>query len=342
MSASIWNPTQFVLSADALAALGTSSGAGIIGFLPFGTGAILRDVDKKLKELRRSVDDFDGAPDGTTDNDAAIALAAAATGGRFHFPGPGTYVCTSASNVWSYSFTAGDDVTLKVDGVDYDVSGGVAGPWRVTVDSPVLSSLRHAVTGNIIAQVQNGASGTATYLYRSLSIRTDSHALQIAPATNGGEVDILFQRSALNADPAGNRFNFTFQEANDRMRFSIATTASGAPSFDTWLEIVAGLAPALTFPVVKPVFNQGIGIKQRAAGGFQVEFVPVSSTEVHLRQVGGSAQTFMIFRDGAMGMFGSTGTSRPTITGSRGGNAALADLLTELATLGWVTDSTTA
>ena len=143
MSASIWNPTQFVLSPDTLAALATSSGASIVGFLPFGTGSILRNVDKKLKEVRKSVEDFCGVADGTTNNDAAIALAAAASGGRFHFPGPGTYVCTSASNVWSYSFTAGDDVTLKVDGVDYDVSGAVAGPWRVTVDSPVLSSLRH-------------------------------------------------------------------------------------------------------------------------------------------------------------------------------------------------------
>jgi hypothetical protein len=42
------------------------------------------------------------------------------------------------------------------------------------------------------------------------------------------------------------------------------------------------------------------------------------------------------------GFFGATPTGRPTVAGSRGGNAALASLITALATLGLVTDSTTA
>lgn len=42
------------------------------------------------------------------------------------------------------------------------------------------------------------------------------------------------------------------------------------------------------------------------------------------------------------GFFGSTPIARPTVSGSRGGNAALADLLSELANLGLITDSTTA
>jgi Protein of unknown function (DUF3168)/Head domain of trimeric autotransporter adhesin len=43
-----------------------------------------------------------------------------------------------------------------------------------------------------------------------------------------------------------------------------------------------------------------------------------------------------------IGFFGAAAVARPTITGSRGGNAALASLLTALASLGLVTDSTTA
>jgi hypothetical protein len=42
-----------------------------------------------------------------------------------------------------------------------------------------------------------------------------------------------------------------------------------------------------------------------------------------------------------IGFFGTTPTSKGTVTGSRGGNAALADLLTELANYGLITDSTT-
>lgn len=43
-----------------------------------------------------------------------------------------------------------------------------------------------------------------------------------------------------------------------------------------------------------------------------------------------------------IGFFGATPAAKPTVSGSRGGNAALADLLTELATLGLITDSSTA
>lgn len=42
------------------------------------------------------------------------------------------------------------------------------------------------------------------------------------------------------------------------------------------------------------------------------------------------------------GFFGATPTGRPTVTGAKGGNAALASLLTALAALGLITDSTTA
>lgn len=43
-----------------------------------------------------------------------------------------------------------------------------------------------------------------------------------------------------------------------------------------------------------------------------------------------------------LGFYGATAATKQTISGSRGGNAALADLLTKLAALGLITDSTTA
>ena len=43
-----------------------------------------------------------------------------------------------------------------------------------------------------------------------------------------------------------------------------------------------------------------------------------------------------------VGFNGATPITKPAVTGSRGGNAALASLLTQLATLGLITDSTTA
>lgn len=47
-------------------------------------------------------------------------------------------------------------------------------------------------------------------------------------------------------------------------------------------------------------------------------------------------------RSAAIGFYGATPGTKPTVSGSRGGNAALADLLTELATLGLITDSSSA
>ena len=44
---------------------------------------------------------------------------------------------------------------------------------------------------------------------------------------------------------------------------------------------------------------------------------------------------------GTLQFFGGTGSGKPTITGSRGGNAALASFLTALASMGLITDSTT-
>ena len=43
-----------------------------------------------------------------------------------------------------------------------------------------------------------------------------------------------------------------------------------------------------------------------------------------------------------VGFYGAAPAAKPTVTGSRGANAALADLLTELASLGLLTDSSTA
>jgi hypothetical protein len=49
-----------------------------------------------------------------------------------------------------------------------------------------------------------------------------------------------------------------------------------------------------------------------------------------------------LFNIGDVGFFGAAAQSKPTVTGSRTDGTALADLLTELATLGLITDSSSA
>lgn len=258
--------------------LTSTTGASVIGFLQSGFSAVNRNLSKKVLEIKKSVDDFGGIPDGVTNNDTAIYNAALASNGRFHFPGPGIYVCSSS--IWSYPFTAGDNVQLKISGTLYDVSNSIAGAWRYTVDSPVLMSLRHALSGNIIQQWQDGAGGTATYFYRGLAFKTDSHWCQVKPASLNGSIDLLWQRSDLNSDPNGNRFNETFEESSDRLISSYATTVSGAPNFDTYLAVYAGTSPSLLFPGLRADFQQGYSVQARSGAVLKFAMVPGATKHV--------------------------------------------------------------
>lgn len=55
-----------------------------------------------------------------------------------------------------------------------------------------------------------------------------------------------------------------------------------------------------------------------------------------------SAATRITMNDTGLGFFGATAVAKPTVTGAKGGNAALGSLMTALSSLGLVVDSTTA
>jgi hypothetical protein len=59
----------------------------------------------------------------------------------------------------------------------------------------------------------------------------------------------------------------------------------------------------------------------------------------------GSSTPVMVLDEGStqkIGVFNVTPVARQAVTGSRGGNAALASLITAMASYGWVTDSSSA
>ena len=68
--------------------------------------------------------------------------------------------------------------------------------------------------------------------------------------------------------------------------------------------------------------------------------VLVSGKAFHLG--GNAAKVVSVGYADTLGFFAATPVAKPTVSGSRAGNAALADLLTELATLGLITDSSSA
>ena len=70
-------------------------------------------------------------------------------------------------------------------------------------------------------------------------------------------------------------------------------------------------------------------------GNFSAQIINIGNGSATTTNIG-------VGTSAAIGFFGATAVARPTVTGSRGGNAALADLLTDLASLGLITDSTSA
>jgi hypothetical protein len=325
--------------ATASTLLTQADGASNATYTPAGTGAVATTVQTKLRESV-SVLDFGAVSGGsTTVNDAAFAAARAVTD-RYYIP-TGTYALSASPDPFLDCFTSGNDVTLVIGGVSYDCSNAFAGPLRYVAASATKTNIVHAKTGNIIQYWQDGSPGTATGFYRGLAFTTDSHFAQVQPATNGGSTDLLFQRSTLNADPGGNRFNVTFEESVDRLLLNYATTASGSPSFDSMYRCYAGTSAAMDFPAIAPTFRQGWNMQNRAETGYKMSFV-IGTDRHHIKDFAGTF-THMTFKaDGSVGFFGAGGVTRPTVTGSRGANAALTSVLTALSQLGLITDSTTA
>lgn len=79
-----------------------------------------------------------------------------------------------------------------------------------------------------------------------------------------------------------------------------------------------------------------------AQTGGNIYIAPGSGGTLALRRGNNTNVLQIAGNTGALGFFNSAGTTKPTVSGSRGGNAALASLLIALAGLGLLTDSTSA
>lgn len=66
-----------------------------------------------------------------------------------------------------------------------------------------------------------------------------------------------------------------------------------------------------------------------------------SAGDWRVRTNAGAATPLQAGAGNTLGVFGTAAIAKPTVTGAKGGNAALTSLCTQLAALGWITDSTT-
>lgn len=202
----------------------------------------------------------------------------------------------------------------------------------------------------------NVAAGNGTATVSALGATNSILALlsngtgNITLSTGGGE-----QARFLNVASAANRLEFsgsgaggrtTFRtrgsDANPGMNLDLQGTGDfliTGGTFARTLAQVTGNASADTFPTI----DANIGFSSITASGAtnaDIRAVGRGTGGVELRDGGGAIKVKV--NTTGIGFFATTPAAKPNITGSRGGNAALASFLTGLATLGLITDSTTA
>jgi len=188
-----------------------------------------------------------------------------------------------------------------------------------------------------------------------------------------GKRNLLFLRAF--ADEADNRIGLIMIDASSfgadarRVGITLGGTGSGAAAGLAVLEgittIVRGNAVTVESVVGVSVTGSGLNVgtatgavvgEIRASSGINAIDASTPAKRILMSYNAGSdtgditaVHDAVVFKPlrlqpigGAVGFFGSSGTTRPTVTGSRGGNAALASALTALANLGLITDSSTA
>lgn len=281
--------------------------------------------------------------DGATNDTFAFTRVRTVTGVTYFIPN-GTYILDASPDVKADAFSTGDNVTLTIAGTPFDVSNNfkgqlIAGNWNSTV-----MDIDGAYSGVTIAKVADGSSPSQSHVtFLPLETRGVNHGFIQTVASGNTFTDTLFRRAIDDAtDPSGNRFSYTYDDANDRFQFSFATTASGAPAFDAYMQIFNGAdaTPRVEFPALRVTFNQGWAVQNRAATGFFLEILPISTDTVRFKDTV-SGNFLMSFGSDALGFYTSSPVAKPSITGSRGGIVALASLLTALDLQGLITDNTT-
>lgn len=235
-------------------------------------------------------------------------------------PSPYTYQVPGSLNVMPYTSTATYDGTSAVGSFVptlsiYSQSGGLLArvfPENATLNPGDVAGVTFippfgSAAGKSSGGGGNGIQFTAHGVYGPAN---SGDALDVT--TNVGDITLTSARDIFLGDGAG-AFAFTAQN------LAFATDATAPQRAEFTLDPGIGNNPSL-------------GI--RDSRGNHLVFAIDRNTV----PVGGLV---LGYPAGQLSFYGGSGITKPTVTGSRGGNAALASLLTQLANLGLITDSTT-
>lgn len=187
--------------------------------------------------------------------------------------------------------------------------------WQIGDGLPVvLTAGITATTGTFSGALtyggvtlSNAVTGTGNMVLSASPTLTGTVTTQSVNVTNGAITITVSDAAAFAVGRQG--------ATNPALAVDTVTNASSV----TGVKIVAGASGGgVTMQVTSSGLNESVSIKALGTGSVIL----------------GAAT------NNKVGFFGGNGTTQPTISGSRGANAALADLLTALASMGLLVDST--
>lgn len=149
----------------------------------------------------------------------------------------------------------------------------------------------------------------------------------------GGSANLTWSGSALSVNAADAATN----TSPDVLVVGHTTSATPLPSFGGTIRVNAHSTTNTVRSVgsISAKWVSATDASRRSRVILNASDASSSDVECMRFESGGSGVPYM-------GFFGATSISRPTVSGSRGGNAALASFLTQMASLGLITDTTTA
>jgi hypothetical protein len=210
--------------------LATSTGSGLIGFLQAGTGAVLRTLQAKLREMPISVKDFGAVGDGVTDDYAAIVLAytaAVAAGCALHFPAGLYYIGTNelvfSSGGMTITCAAGTEIRGNGSADGYVVTFASAGGT-----SPAMSThpTNLNVTGMRIRTVATPGSLSAAAGRVAWRVACSYGIFTDCGATVSADIDGSGLRLEADNSGSGPYYN-TFVDCNVQGAQTALTTGYG-------------------------------------------------------------------------------------------------------------------
>lgn len=280
------------------------STVGPIGVPPGSTNQIIRNVSGA----------FAASSDLTFDASSNGGLSV--LNGHFIFGGslPSRHTATSGFKaIW----VGGDTTNAALIGENF---GGYKGMY-------LAANQVRQLAGGWFSQDTTQPTWRVSLCYEQAN--TDFFVVSRAPATTGGLGGVI--RHLFKID-RNHRAVFNTESTGD------PTTTTG---FTAKLAVdnVGGTASDAVLLLRGNASQSGNYLTTQTSGGSALTTIGTNG-ELTVRQ---GTSTVRLQTDGTgIGFFGVTPVARPTVTGSRGGNAALASFLTAMANLGLITDSTTA